>query len=42
MICASLTDAPAYRGLHPRLDRVLEKLTPEFLSSLGTERVLPF
>ena len=39
MIYASLTDAPAYRGLHPRLDRVLEKLTPEFLSSLGTERV---
>ena len=39
MIYASLTEAPSYRGLHPRLDRVLEKLTPEFLASLGTERV---
>ena len=39
MIYASLQDAPAYRGIHPRLDRALEKLTPEFLSSLGTERV---
>ncbi len=38
MIYASLSDAPSYRGLHARLDRVLEKLTPEFLSSLGTER----
>ena len=39
MIYASLTEASSYRGLHPRLDRVLDLLTPEFLSSLGTERV---
>ena len=39
MIYATLTEAPSYRGLHPRLDRVLERLTPEFLSSLGTEKV---
>ena len=39
MIYANLTEASSYRGLHPRLDRVLELLTPEFLSSLGTERV---
>ena len=39
MIYATLTEAPAYRGLHPRLDRVLELLTPEFLSALGTERI---
>ena len=39
MIYATLTEAPSYRGLHPRLDRVLDLLRPEFLSSLGTERV---
>ena len=39
MIYATLTEASAYRGLHPRLDRVLELLTPEFLSALGTERI---
>ena len=39
MIYANLSEAPSYRGLHPRLDCVLDKLTPEFLSSLGTERV---
>ena len=38
MIYASLAEASTYRGLHARLDRVLEKLTPEFLASLGTER----
>ena len=38
MIYANLTEASSYRGLHARLDRVLELLTPEFLSSLGTER----
>ena len=38
MIYASLTDAPSYRGIHPRLDRVIDLLTPEFLSSLGPER----
>ena len=39
MIYATLTEASSYRGLHPRLDRVLDLLGPEFLSSLGTERV---
>lgn len=38
MIYAHLTDAPAYRGIHPRLDRVLELLTPDYLASVGTER----
>lgn len=38
MIYATLTEAPSYRGLHPRLDRVIGLLTPEFLSSLGPER----
>lgn len=38
MIWAKLTDAAAYRGIHPRLDRVLELLTPEFLSAVGTQR----
>ena len=38
MIVAKLSDAPAYRGIHPRLDRALELLTPEYLSSVGTER----
>ena len=33
-----MTDTPAYRGLHPRLDRVLELLTPEYLASVGTQR----
>ena len=37
MIYAKLTDAPAYRGIHPRLDRVLELLTPDFLGGVGTE-----
>ena len=39
MIYATLTEASSYRGLHPRLDRVLGLLGPEFLSSLGKERV---
>jgi YhcH/YjgK/YiaL family protein len=38
MIYAQLKDAPAYRGIHPRLDRVLELLTEEFLAGVGTER----
>ena len=37
MILAKNRDAAYYRGLHPRLDRVLELLTDEFLSSVGTE-----
>ena len=36
MIYASLSDAPLYRGVHPRLDRVLELLTPDCLASVGT------
>ena len=40
MIYGQLTDAPAYRGIHPRLDRVLALLTPDFLASVGTERQL--
>ena len=36
MICARLTDAPDYRGIHPRLDRALELLTPEYLEGVGT------
>ena len=38
MIYGQLKDAPAYRGIHPRLDRVLELLTPDFLAAVGTER----
>ena len=38
MIYASLADAPAYRGIHPRLDRALELLTDEYLASVGTTR----
>ena len=38
MIYATLTEAPSYRGLHPRLDRVLELLTPEYLASVPTEK----
>ena len=37
MIYAKLSDAPLYRGVHPRLDRALELLTEEFLASVGTE-----
>ena len=40
MIHAKLTDASEYRGIHPRLDRALEMLTPEFLASVGTEKQL--
>ncbi len=39
MIYGQLSDAPAYRGIHPRLDRVLELLTPDFLSTVTTERM---
>jgi YhcH/YjgK/YiaL family protein len=39
MICAKQTDALRYKGIHPNLDLALEKLTPEFLASLGKERV---
>ena len=39
MIYAKLSDAPVYRGIHPRLDRVLELLTPNFLDTVGTQRL---
>lgn len=38
MIYAKLTDAPAYRGIHPRLDRALALLNPDFLAAVGHER----
>ena len=40
MIHAKLSDAPFYRGSHPRLDRALALLTPDFLATVGTERQL--
>ena len=39
MILAPNADAALYRGIHPNLDLALEKITPEFFASLGTERV---
>ena len=39
MILAANTAALDYRGIHPNLDLALEHITPEFLSSLGEERV---
>nr|WP_325243030.1 YhcH/YjgK/YiaL family protein [uncultured Oscillibacter sp.] len=39
MIYAKLKDAPAYRGIHPSLDLALEHITPEFLASVGSQRV---
>ena len=36
MIHARIEDAKDYLGIHPRLDRALELLTPEFLASVGT------
>ena len=39
MILASNGTALDYRGIHPNLDLALEHITPEFLSSLGEERV---
>ena len=39
MIFAKLSDAPLYRGINPRLDRALDLLTDDFLSSVGTERM---
>ena len=39
MIYAKQKDAPAYRGIHPNLDLALERITPEFLASVGSERV---
>ena len=38
MICAALSDAPRYRGIHPRLDRALDLLTAGFLAQVPTEK----
>ncbi len=37
MIFAKLSDAVDYRGIHPRLDRVIDCLNDEFLRQVGTE-----
>ena len=37
MIFAKLTDAADYRGIHPRLDRVIDCLNEEFLHQVGTQ-----
>ena len=37
MILDKLTAAQAYRGIHPRLDAVLDRLNEEFLSTVGHE-----
>ena len=39
MIVARNETAPDYLGIHPNLDEALKRVTPEFLSSLGTQRV---
>ncbi len=39
MIYARNSDAPAYRGIHPNLDMALERITEEFLSKVGYERL---
>ena len=39
MIYARNSGALAYRGIHPNLDLALEHITPEFLASVGSERV---
>ena len=36
MIHSKLSDAKDYLGIHPRLDRALSLLTPEFLASVGS------
>ena len=37
MIYAKNGDASAYRGIHPRLDRVLELLNEDYLSAVPTQ-----
>lgn len=37
MIFAKLSDAADYRGIHPRLDRVIDCLNEGFLKNVGTE-----
>ena len=39
MILARNETASDYLGIHPNLDEALRRITPEFLSSLGTDRV---
>ena len=39
MIVAKNSDAKQYLGIHPNLDEALRHITPEFLESLGEERV---
>lgn len=39
MIYANIKDALRYRGISENLDIALEHLNPEFLASLGEERV---
>ena len=39
MILAKNETARDYLGIHPNLDLALERITPEFLGSLGAERV---
>ena len=39
MIYAKNKDALSYRGIHPNLDLALEHITPEFLDSVGYEKV---
>lgn len=40
MIYAQLINAADYRGIHPRLDRALALLTPDFLETVGAESIL--
>ena len=39
MILARNKNASDYLGIHPNLDLALQRITPEFLSALGNERV---
>ena len=39
MILANNKTAADYLGIHPNLDLALERICPEFLNSLGSERV---
>ena len=39
MIYARNEDALWYRGIHPALDKALERITPEFLAGVGYERM---
>jgi YhcH/YjgK/YiaL family protein len=39
MICAKVSNVWDYLGIHPSLDIALDHLTPEFLDSLGEQRL---